>query len=87
MIFNKMFFPCSSPLSTSSYNAFSYDNSKTVIILKNQLNHQMNIVILKNLSQDNYLYCPRFLTKNLNTAQTPTEMKQNLVDSTIHNFC
>ena len=33
-----------------------------------------------NLSQGNFLYCPKFstLTKNVNTTHTPTEMKQNL---------
>ena len=37
----------------------------------------------QNLSEDNFLYHPRFftLTKNLNTARTPTEMKQNLLFS------
>ena len=30
------------------------------------------------ISQGNFLYCPRFfiLTRNLNAARTPTEMKQ-----------
>ena len=60
--------------------------------IDNHLIHQLNIVILKNftyheifcemffLSQGNFLYCPNFfrLTKNLNTALTPTEIKQNL---------
>ena len=33
-----------------------------------------------NLSQGNFLYCPVFmLTENINTAHTPTEMKQNLL--------
>ena len=35
-----------------------------------------------NLSQGNFLYCPRFFiltTKILNTVHAPTEMKQNLL--------
>ena len=35
-----------------------------------------------NLSHINFLNCPKFftLTKSLNTALAPTEMKQNLLD-------
>ena len=63
---------------------------------KNQLNHQLKTVILKNFAYcktiskmfyfssqiffeaGNSLYCP-WLTKNLNSTRTPTEMKQNLL--------
>ena len=98
----KCFPSCPSPISTPSSNTFiSKKYWWTLIILKNQLNDQLNIVILKpfayhkifckmiffftNLSQGNFLHCARFflLTKNLNTARTPTEMsnwnKTNLV--------
>ena len=36
------------------------------------------LFFLQKLFQDNFLYCLRFfiLTKNLNTAHTPTEMKK-----------
>ena len=46
---------------------------------------EIYFLFITNLSQGNFLKCPRFfiLTKNLNTAHTPTtEMKQNLLHCT-----
>ena len=65
-----------------------------MIILKKHVSKRLNIVTLKkfrvlqnvlffitNLSQGNFLHCPRFfmLSKNLNTACTPIEMKQKVL--------
>ena len=43
---------------------------------------EMFFFFFTNLSQGNFLYCSKFfiLTKNLNTAFTPTEMKQNFLN-------
>ena len=54
-------------------------DSKQFCALQNVLENAF--FFFKNLSQGNFLHCPRFfiLTKILNTAHTPTEMKQNLL--------
>ena len=54
-------------------------NSKTFCILQNVLRNVF--FYFTNLLQINFLHCWRFckITKNLNTACTPTEMKQNLL--------
>ena len=47
----KFFFSCSSLLPTSSNNTFKVKKHwQRLIILKNHLNHPLNIVILKNLA-------------------------------------
>ena len=53
-------------------------NSKKFCILQNTFR---NALVFKNFSQRNFSYCLGFLilTKNLNTAHTLTEMKQNLL--------
>ena len=56
-------------------------NSKTFCILQNVLRNVFFFFFFTNLLQINFLHCWRFciITKNLNTACTPTEMKQNLL--------
>ena len=90
---NKIFFfSCPSPLSTSSneilYKGIEVYKSKEELLnidnSKKQLNHQLNIVILKKIAKY-YFFASQiylkvlFQKKNLITARTPTEMIQDLL--------
>ena len=88
------FFSCLSPIPTSSNNIFNVkEHWETLIILKNELNHQLNFVILKkiayyeifckmfffftNLSQGNFLYCQRFFILIKNSVMPVLLLKWN----------
>ena len=86
------FFSCPSPLSTSSneilYKGIEVYKSKEELLnidnSKKQLNHQLNIAILKKFAKY-YFFASQiylkvlFQKKNLITARTPTEMIEDLL--------
>ena len=90
MVSNKMSFMPEFLIHFIKYNPYSKEDLIKIEILKNQLNHQLNIVILNNFAATKYFFkyffflhkfvASQFFKKiNLNITCIPTEMKQNLL--------
>ena len=90
MVSNKMSFMPEFLIHFIKYNTYSKEDLIKIEILKNQLNHQLNIVILNNFAATKYFFkyffflhkfvASQFFKKiNLNITCIPTEMNQNLL--------
>ena len=90
MVSNKMSFMPEFLIHFIKYNTYGKEDLIKIEILKNQLNHQLNIVILNNFAATKYFFkyffflhkfvASQFFKKiNLNITCIPTEMNQNLL--------
>ena len=90
MVSNKMSFMSEFLIHFIKYNTYGKEDLIKIEILKNQLNHQLNIVILNDFAATKYFFKYFFFFTNLlqsnsskkinlNITCIPTEMKQNLL--------